>query len=153
MADHSEATLKRLREISASWVALSNPVDMSPIAATLGPGRGYREVIELLLRDDGVDAVVAIPLAPTHMPMEEYSFFPELSSQYPHKPLYVSFTGDKHSIDQARAFLESRSIPVFIPLEDALETLRVLGRCREAMSRGNLPVESPESLSDPEDNG
>ena len=136
MANHSEATLKELRKISASWMALSNPVDMSSIVAVLGPGRGYREVIELLLRDDGVDAVVAIPLAPAHMPMEGYSFFPELSSQYPHKPIYVSFTGDKQSIDQARAFLEQRSVPVFIPLEEALETLQVLCRCRESMDRG-----------------
>jgi acyl-CoA synthetase (NDP forming) len=117
-------------------MALSNPVDMSSIAAILGPGRGYKEVIELLLQDDGVDAVVAIPLAPAHMPTEGYSFFPELSSQYPHKPIYVSFTGDKQSIDQARTFLEQRAIPVFIPLEDALETLQVLCRCREAMNRG-----------------
>jgi acyl-CoA synthetase (NDP forming) len=139
MAHHSEATLKGLRRISASWMALSNPVDMSSVAAVLGPGRGYREVIELLLRDDGVDAVVAIPLASAHMPTEGYSFFPELSSQYPHKPIYVSFTGDKQSIDQARAYLEQRSVPVFISLEDALETLQVLCRCREAMDGALSP--------------
>ncbi len=135
MAHHSEATLKRLREISASWVALSNPVDMSAIAPILGPVKAYKEVIELLLQDDGVDAVVAILLASPNIPAEIYSSLPELSSHFPQKPIYVSFTGDKSYIDQARAFLEQRSLPVFLPLEDALETLLVLCRCREALVR------------------
>lgn len=82
-----------------------------------------------------MDAVVAILLASPNIPPDEYSFLPELSSRYPHKPIYVSFTGDKQSFDQARAFLEQRSIPVFMPLEDALETLQVLCRCREALIR------------------
>lgn len=136
MANHSEATLKGLRKISASWMALSNPVDMSSIAAVLGPERAYKEVIELLLQDDGVDAVVPIPLAPHPMPSDGYSYLPELFSKYPHKPIYMSFTGDKQTVDRARDFLEQRSIPVFIPLEDALETLQILCRCREAMDRG-----------------
>ena len=136
MANHSEATLKRLREISASWVALSNPVDMSPITPTLGPVRAYQEVIELLLQDDGVDAVIPILLASPNIPAEQYGYLPELSSKYPHKPIYATFTGDKQSFDQARTFLEQRSIPVFIPLEDALEALQVLCRCREALIRG-----------------
>jgi len=137
MARHSEATLKKLREISASWVAISNPVDMSPITPVLGPVRAYYEVTDLLLQDENVDVVVAILLASPKIPVEEYSFLPELSSKYPHKPIYVSFTGDKQVYEKAKAFLEPLSIPVFVPLEDIFETLEILCRCREALNRSS----------------
>jgi acetyltransferase len=136
MACHSEKTLKKLREISASWVTISNPVDMSAITPIAGRVEGYRAVVETLLQDEGVDAVVPILLASPDVPAEKYNFLPELSSHYPDKPIYVSFTGDKQRYEQAKAFLEQHSIPVFVPLEDVFETLEVLCRCREALNRG-----------------
>jgi acyl-CoA synthetase (NDP forming) len=136
MAVHSERTRKKLREISASWVTVSNPVDMSAITPILGPVEAYKAVVEILMQDEGVDVVVPILLASPNFPAEKYSFLPELSAKYPHKSIYVSFTGDKKSYEQARAFLEERSIPVFVPLEDVFETLEVLCRCREALNRG-----------------
>ena len=136
MASHSEKTLKKLRDISASWVTISNPVDMSAITPIAGRVEGYRAVVETLLQDEGVDAVVPILLASPDVPAEKYNFLPELSSRYPEKPIYASFTGDKQRYEQARAFLEQHSIPVFVPLEDVFETLEVLCRCREALNRG-----------------
>ena len=135
IADHSKNSLEKLRKISASWVTISNPVDMSAVTPILGPVEGYRAVLETLLEDEGVDAVAAILLASPAVPAEKYSFLPELSARFPHKPVYASFTGDKASFDRARDFLEKRSIPVFVPLEDIFETLQVLCRCREAMGR------------------
>ena len=135
MGRHSGKSLEKLRKISASWVTISNPVDMSAITPILGPVEAYKAVVEILLQDEGVDAVVAILLASPKVPAEDYRFLPELSSQHPQKPIYVSFTGDKPSFDRARDFLEKNSIPVFVPLEDIFETLQVLGRCREAMNR------------------
>jgi acyl-CoA synthetase (NDP forming) len=136
MAVHSERTKKKLREISASWVDISNPVDMSAITAVLGQVEAYKTVIEILLQDEGVDVVAPILLASPNFPAEEHSFIPELASRYPHKPIYVSFTGDKQCYEQAKALLEGHSIPTFIPLEDIFETLEVLSRCREALNRG-----------------
>ncbi len=135
MAVHSERTRKKLRKISASWVTVSNPVDMSAITPILGPVEAYKAVVGILVQDEGVDVVVPILLASPNFPAEKYSFLPELSAKYPHKSIYVSFTGDKKSYEQARAFLEERSIPVFVPLEDVFETLEVLCRCQEALSR------------------
>lgn len=135
MAVPSERTRKKLREISASWVTVSNPVDMSAITPVLGPVEAYRAVVEILLQDEGVDVVVPILLASPNIPAEKYGFLPELSTRYPQKSIYVSFTGDKNCYEQAKAFLEERSIPVFFPLEDVFETLEVLCRCREALHR------------------
>jgi acetyltransferase len=137
MADHSKNSLEKLRKVSASWVTISNPVDMSAVTPILGPVEGYRAVVETLLEDEGADAVAAILLASPAVPAEKYSFLPELSARYPHKPIYVSFTGDKPSFDRAREFLEKRSIPVYVPLEDIFETLRVLCRCQEVQAMGN----------------
>ena len=135
MVRHSREALEKLRRISASWVTISNPVDMSAITPILGPVEAYKNVVETLLQDEGVDVVAAILLASPKIPAEEYRFLPELSARYPRKPIYVSFTGDKPSFDRARDFLENRSIPVFVPLEDIFETLQVLCRCHEAMNQ------------------
>ena len=82
------------------------------------------------MQDDEVDVIVSILLASPRIPAEAYGFLPQLSAKYPHKPIYVSFTGDKPSFDCARDFLEKRSIPVFAAFEDIFEMLEVLCRCR-----------------------
>ena len=138
IARHSEASLKKLREISASWVTVSNPVDMSAVTPILGPVEAYRKVTEILFADEGVDVIVAILLASPGTPMESYRFLPELSRKYPRKPIYVSFTGDKPSFDEARDYLEKHSIPVFSPVEDAFEILPILCRCQELISSSSL---------------
>ncbi|HYB21666.1 MAG TPA: CoA-binding protein [Thermodesulfobacteriota bacterium] len=135
MVRHSKQSLDKLRKISASWVTVSNPVDMSAITPILGPVEAYHSVVETLLQDEGVDVVVAILLASPKIPAEEYGFLPELSARYPGKAIYVSFTGDKESFDRARDFLEGHSLPVFVPLEDVFETLQVLCRCQEVMNQ------------------
>jgi acetyltransferase len=139
IARHSESSLKKLREISASWVTISNPVDMSAITPILGPVEGYRKVMEILLEDEGADVIVPILLASPRTPAEAYRFLPELSAKYPPKPIYVSFTGDRPAYAQARTYLEERSIPVFSPLEDIFEVLPILCRCREFISPSSLP--------------
>jgi acyl-CoA synthetase (NDP forming) len=133
MARHAEATTDKLRRISASWVTISNPVDMSAITPRLGPVESYRDVVETLLQDEGVDVIVSILLASPRVPAEAYAFLPQLAAAYPHKPIYVSFTGDKPSFDSARDFLERRSIPVFTAFEDIFEMLAVLCRGRHAI--------------------
>jgi acyl-CoA synthetase (NDP forming) len=133
MANLSEESRKKLREVSASWVNISNPVDMSAVTPITGIVEGNRIVLETLLKDEGVDAVIPVLLASPKIAPEAYAFLPELSAQFSHKPIYVTFTGDRNVYEQVRAFLEQRSIPVFIPLEETLETLLITCQCREKM--------------------
>jgi len=135
MAPFGESTRKKLREISASWVNISNPVDMSAVTPKTGVAEGNKTVLETLLKDEGVDAVVAVLLASPKIPPEAYAYLPELSARYPGKPIYTTFTGDRNVYEQVRSYLEARSIPVFLPLEETLETLHIACRCREAMER------------------
>jgi acetyltransferase len=135
MASFGETTIKRLREISASWVNISNPVDMSAVTPITGVVEGNKIVLETLLRDQGVDAIIAVLLASPKIPPEAYSYLPELSALHPEKPIYATFTGDRNVYEQVRSYLEQRSIPVFLPLEETLETLHITCRCREALQR------------------
>jgi hypothetical protein len=82
-----------------------------------------------------VDAIAAILLASPRISPESYSYLPELSARYPHKPIYTTFTGDRYVYEKVRSYLEQRSIPVFLPLEETLETLQITCRCREALNR------------------
>jgi acyl-CoA synthetase (NDP forming) len=133
MARFSAATLDELRKMSASWVKISNPVDMAAVTPVLGALEGYKRVIEVLLRDDGVDAVVPILLASPRAAADHFQFLPELGARHPGKPIYLGFTVDKQAIDGIRELREKNSIPVFNPMEDIFETLPVLCRCREVM--------------------
>ncbi len=135
MASLSPRTVEKLREISASWVTISNPVDMTPIVWRLGPAEAYRTVLETLFQDEGVDVLAPILLASPRIRAEQYSFVPELAARYSEKSIYVSFTGEKQSFDSARSFLETHSIPVFASVEEIPEKVETLLRCREAMER------------------
>jgi len=135
VAIHKKDTVRQLRQISAPWMTISNPVDMSAITPILGPAEAYKTVVEILLKDPGVDVVVPILLASSNIPAQHYGFLPELAYRYPHKPIYVSFTGDKSAFDLARDYLEKFSIPVLTPLEDIFEVLHILCCCRETMER------------------
>jgi len=128
MVAFSSETERKLREISASWVKISNPVDMSAVTPILGRVKAYEAVLEILLREDKSDIIVPILLAAPDIPTEEYSFLPELASRYPQKAILISFTGDKLTYEKMRTYLEEKSLPVFYPLEDIFEVLSVVSQ-------------------------
>lgn len=126
MVSFSQETEKKLREISASWVKISNPVDMSAVTPLLGRVKAYEVVLEILLQEDKSDIIVPILLASPDLSPEEYSFLPALASRYPQKPILISFTGDKSTYEKLRTYLEKKSLPVFYPLEDIFEVLSII---------------------------
>ncbi len=122
----SKETERKLREISAPWVKISNPVDMSAVTPILGRVKAYEAVLEILWQEDKCDIIVPILLASSDLQLEEFNFLPALASRYPHKPILISFTGDKLAYEKGRDFLEKNSLPVFYPLEDIFEVLAVV---------------------------
>jgi 3-deoxy-D-manno-octulosonic-acid transferase len=62
-------------------------------------------------------------------------FIPELNQRAPTKPLLIAVSGDRESFDRAKAFLESRSIPVYLPVDDACEVLATMYRSAQLMKR------------------
>ena len=134
--DLEEATRRRLQEISPPFIRMRNPVDIWPSASVHGIEYGYGEAIDAVLRDSNIDAVVPILMLTEGTGAPPLDFIVDLSRKYPEKPVYVTFSGDKKYMDQAKAFLEPRGVPTFPMIEEPFEVLSILARCRMNLERG-----------------
>ena len=130
-----EPTRKRLQEISPSYIRMRNPVDIWPAAVVNGIEYAYREGMKAVLKDPNIDAVVPILMLTEDTGVPPLDFIVELARKYPEKPIYVTFSGDKKYMDQAKAFLEPKGVPTYPMIEEPLETLSVLAQCRKSLER------------------
>jgi len=130
-----EKTRQRLQEISPPYIKMRNPVDIWPSVLLHGIEFSYREAIEALMNDSNVDAVVPILMLTDEIGMPSLDFLIDLAGRYPHKPMYVSSTGDKKQMDAAKDFLEPRGVPTYPLIEEPFEVLSILHRCRMNMER------------------
>jgi acyl-CoA synthetase (NDP forming) len=134
--DLEETTQERLQQISPPYIRMRNPVDIWPAASIHGIEYAYREGIEAVLRDRNIDALVVTLMLTRETGTPPLDFIVDLAKRYPEKPLYVSFTGDKDAAEEAKAFLEPRGVPTFPLIEEPLETLSILVKCRQAQKDG-----------------
>ena len=133
--DLDQSTQRRLQQISPPYIRMRNPVDIWPAAVTHGIDYGYSEGMEAVLKDRNIDAVVPILMLTENTGVPPLDFIVELAHRYPDKPIYVTFSGDKKYMDEAKAFLEPQGVPTFAMIEEPFETLSILVRCRKAMER------------------
>ena len=133
--DLQPESLRRLREISLPFILMRNPVDIWAAASVLGIEKGYKEGMEVVLKDPRIDAVVPILLLNKDTGIPSYDFIVELAKKYRDKPILVSFTGEEHFMRECKAYLEPRGVPTFATIEDPFHALSVLSRCRKAMDR------------------
>ncbi|MBW2370057.1 MAG: CoA-binding protein [Deltaproteobacteria bacterium] len=124
-----------LQEISPPFIRMRNPVDIWPAATARGIDFAYREGAETVLRDPNIDAVVTILMLTDETGIPNYDGFVELAKKYPEKPHYITFSGQKKHMDNAKDYLEPRGIPTFPLIEQPFEVLSILVRCRKAMVR------------------
>lgn len=130
-----DATRNRLQQISASWIRMRNPVDIWAAAMVQGIEPGYSEGIRAVMEDPNIDVVVPILVLVDELGIPRLDFLVELARTYPEKPLYVTFSGIKDRIDEAKTFLEQRGVPTYELIEQPFEVLSILVRCRQAMDR------------------
>ena len=133
--DIEEKTSQYLQKISPPFIRMRNPVDIWPSATLRGVEFAYREGAEAVLKDKNIDAVVMILMLTDETGVPSLDFIVELAGQYPEKPLYVTFSGEKKHMDFAKAHLEPKGIPTFPLIEEPFEVLDVLARCRQVMDR------------------
>lgn len=131
----AEPTRKFLQDISPPIVRIRNPVDIWFAAGTHGVEYAYGEGMKAILEDPNIDAVVPILLLTDDTGVPPLDFIVELAKQYPEKPIYVTFSGEKKHMDAAKAFLEPRGVPTFHFIEEAFEVLALLARAHEVMER------------------
>ena len=130
-----EENRKRLQEISPPYIRMRNPVDIWPSATSHGIEFGYREGMRAVLNDPHIDAVVPVLMLTEGTGVPSLDFIVQLSEEYPDKPIYVTFSGDKKYMEEAKAFLEPKGVPTFGLIEEPFEVLSILHRCRMAMNR------------------
>jgi len=141
----SEETLLRIRNISTSWIAIRNPVDMWGAVQTSGVEASYRIGMEAALSDRNVDAIVLILVITREIRPRSLGFIDEISQRHKTKPVLVTITGDKQLYEKAKRVLGKRGIPVFPPIEDAFVALSILYRCGQNLRQDSAPFAALQS--------
>ena len=90
--------------------------------------------MKVILQDPNIDAVVPILLLTDDTGVPPLDFIVELAEQFPEKPIYVTFSGERKHMDAAKAFLEPRGVPTFQTIEEPFEILSLLARAQEVLA-------------------
>ena len=110
-------------------------VDIWPSVVVHSIEYAYGEGMEAVLKNPNIDAVVPILMFTEDTGVPPLEFVVEFARKYPEKPIYVTFSGDKKYMDQAKAFLEPKGVPTYPMIEAPLEVLSVLTQCRKFLVR------------------
>ena len=128
-----EANRQRLQDMAPAWLRMRNPVDIWGPAMVHGIEKSHRMAIEAVMDDPNIDAVVMVIVLVDELGRPSLDFLVDMAHKYPHKPLYVTFTGIKERMEEAKAFLEPQGIPTYPYIEQPFEILSVLNRARLSM--------------------
>jgi len=128
-------SVKRLQDISPSYIRMRNPVDIWPAALSSGVESAYREGMEIVLKDPSVNAVVPVLMLTRETGVPDPAFIVDLAKKYPEKPILVAFSGAKECMDEYKAALEPKGVPTFMEIEQPFEVLSIMVRCYRAMTR------------------
>lgn len=138
--DLEEKNRQRLQDMAPDWLRMRNPVDIWGPALMIGIEKSHRQAIEAVMDDPNIDACVVVLVVVDELGRPNMDFLVEMAQKYPEKPLYVSFTGIKERMEEAKAYLEPRGIPTYPFIEQPFEVLSVLNRTRVLMDRARASV-------------
>ena len=128
-----ETSRRRLQDLSPDFIRMRNPVDIWATALAKGMETAYYEGTKIVLSDPNIDAAVLVLMLADETGVPPLDFIINLAREYPEKPIYVTFSGQKKHMDSARDFLEPRGVPTFPLIEEPFEVLDILYRCRSMM--------------------
>jgi acyl-CoA synthetase (NDP forming) len=132
--DLTPETVKKLQDITPPYIRMRNPVDIWA-AASRGIEFGYREGMEAVLNDPNIDAVIPVLMLTKDTGIPYYTFIVELAKKFPGKPILVTFSGDKHYMEECKGAIEPLGVPTFPEIEQPFEALSILVRCARAKNR------------------
>lgn len=121
VASFGEATREKLARVIATPAKAANPVDLFPDMMVHGFERTSTIILEALLEDDGVHAVVFISFA-IEGP-KPYEPLVELLGKKKNKPVFFSLLGAKEHLEACCSFLESHGVPCFAYPETAVRVI------------------------------
>jgi acyl-CoA synthetase (NDP forming) len=126
VAHFREDTRQKIARVIATPSKTQNPVDLFPDMLSHGFEKTAMEVLQALLEDDGVDAIIFISFA--IFGAEPYRPIVDLLQGRCTKPVFFSLLGTKKDIEVSRSFLEEHHIPC---LDFPEMAVRVLARMRK----------------------
>ena len=141
----SDEALEELGRLYPPWARPSkHHVDAEPIFENIGP-ETYSRVLDVLARDENVDAVVVdvIALSEEHSDSVFYvekdrlvDAFLQARKLAPKKPLLAVVNGEKKTVGEYRDALEEAGIPVYPSLSRAVRAISAM--CRYSRFRRRL---------------
>lgn len=146
LAALSEATKADLRDLFPPWIAVDNPLDVwIPIARDLHSA--FPRILEAILRDPGVDAVICIYCSyslPKYDAYDSSAHIRDLAGRYPDKPV-LCWTYGLDIAGFTRRVERDGTAMVFPSLDDAAGALAKLAAYGEYRERDVPPAGAPES--------
>ena len=126
----SEETQASLREVLAEEASVRNPVDMIASATP----ENYRQVLDRVLEDDGIDAAIAAFVPPLGVRQEHVAQAIVDAKQGHDKPVLAVLMG-RQGLPQGRAELHEAGVPGYIFPESAAKALAAMYRYRQWLER------------------
>jgi acetyl coenzyme A synthetase (ADP forming)-like protein len=130
VAELAEATRERLRASLPEEASVCNPVDMIASA----DADSYRSVLETVLEDPGIDAVIASFVPPLGVHAEDVARAITDTAAGREQPAMAVLMGRK-GLRESRALLNAASVPAFIFPESAVRALAGMDRYRRWLER------------------
>ena len=128
----SNQTIKKLKEVSPSYVNVSNPVDLWPSVMSFGARKAYPTILKTVLEDPNVDLIVVFTFLSEKFP-ENWGFKPEFVleaiKERVNKPVAVTVIGEALSLEKLNRIMSSlheKGILFFQSLEAAVKSLAAL---------------------------
>ncbi len=130
VAEFTDETREALRRSLPEEASVSNPVDMIASA----DADSYRGVLETVLEDPGVDAVIACFVPPLGVHAEDVARAITDTAAGREEPTFAVLMGRK-GLKESRALLHAASVPAFIFPESAVRALVGMDRYRRWLER------------------
>jgi acetyltransferase len=125
LATLGKTAMRRLQAVFPDWMEPANPIDLYPAVEKNGPLRAFKESIEAVLDDDGVDAVF-LHIFARHLrdtlPLEEIA----AAVRERNKPMAVWVMGEAALVEETKRDFESVGIPAFDDIEKGVRILAAL---------------------------
>ncbi|HDQ04596.1 MAG TPA: CoA-binding protein [Deltaproteobacteria bacterium] len=146
LADFSDSTRIKLQKLFPEWMPVNNPVDIWPaIEHSMGGGLDvYREALDSLIADSGVDAILICGFAGNAKVLFDMAAIAEKSKKSG-KPVFIWLFGLRDAFFEAQKEAISHGVPIFQELERAMECLaKVLHQKEKLCASSEAPAEAKE---------
>jgi acetyltransferase len=141
LAELTDDTKARLNDIYPSWLEPENPVDVWSTVELRGLERTIGHSLEALLDDDGVDAILFMPLAFEFFAGADLDAF-TTTARRGGKPIVAWLFDQEEHLSVWRRKLHEGGVAVCRSLHAAVRVLEALVRRREALDRLAEPAAS-----------